>query len=50
MNWNIFYIINQGFLDLLFIGATYFIMYVFFTLTIKALIKNLKEDMEKQNG
>jgi hypothetical protein len=47
MNWSIFYQLNQVWIDILLLGLTYFIMYVFFTLTINALIKNLKED--KQN-
>jgi hypothetical protein len=47
MNWSLFYQLNQGWIDTLLLGLTYFIMYVFFTLTIKALIKNLKEDEDK---
>lgn len=44
MNWNIFYIINQGFLDLLFIGATYFVMIAALLLTIKYLMMSLEQE------
>jgi hypothetical protein len=47
MNWSIFYQLNQGWIDILLLGLTYFIMFAIFTLTIKVLIKNLKEDEEK---
>ena len=48
MNWNIFYIINKEYLDLLLLGATYFIMISSFLLTLKYLLLNLEEDMEKE--
>jgi hypothetical protein len=47
MNWSIFYQLNQGWIDTLLLGLTYFIMFAIFTLTIKALINNIKEDEEK---
>jgi hypothetical protein len=44
MNWSLFYQLNQGWIDTLLLGLTYFIMFVIFSLTIKAFIKSLKED------
>ena len=44
MNWNIFYTINQGFLDILLGGAIYFVMFSTLLLTIKYLIMNLEEE------
>ena len=44
MNWNIFYIINQGFLDLLFIGATYITMTASMFLAIKLLTDSLNNE------
>jgi hypothetical protein len=47
MNWSIFYQLNQGWIDTLLLGLTYFIMFAILTLTIKALINNIKEDEGK---
>jgi hypothetical protein len=47
MNWSLFYELNKAWVDNIMLGLTYFIMFAIFSLTIKALIKNLKEDEEK---
>jgi hypothetical protein len=44
MNWNVFYTINQEYLYLLLLGATYFVMVASVFLVLKYLMLNLKED------
>jgi hypothetical protein len=46
MNWNIFYIINQDFLNILFIGAVYTIMIASIFLAIRWLADSIKKDRE----
>jgi hypothetical protein len=48
MNWSIFYQLNEALVDTFMLGLTYFIMYVIFTLTLKNLVKNIKEDDYKR--
>jgi hypothetical protein len=47
MNWYLFYQLNQVWVDTFIIGLNYFVVYVFFTATTKALVDSIKEDMEK---
>jgi hypothetical protein len=44
MNWNVFYLINQEYLYLLLLGATYFVMLSSVVLVVKYLMLNLAED------
>jgi hypothetical protein len=46
MNWNIFYIINQEFVNILLVGFIYTIMIASIFLAIRWLINSLKEDRE----
>jgi hypothetical protein len=47
MNWELFYQLNQAWVDVFILGLNSFIPYIFFTATTKALIDSIKQDMEK---
>lgn len=44
MNWNIFYLINKEFLDILAVGATYITMTASMFLAIKLLTDSLNNE------
>ena len=47
MNWNIFYIINQEFVNLLLLGFFYTIILGILFLTIRLMFNSIKEDNDR---